>query len=77
MPNISKMPDISKTPNMSKMLNVSKTVSKHRDINMATKLGIVSVARELLRIKDGLSKLKLTNFKCKLLNYDNVKNWKL
>jgi transposase InsO family protein len=31
---------------------------------------------ELPRIEDGLNRLKPTNFKCELLDYDNVKNWK-
>ena len=68
--------DSAECENTSKMPNISKTASKSRDTNMATRLGITGAASELLRIKDGLNQLKPANFKCELLNYDNVKTWK-
>ena len=34
------------------------------------------MVNELPRIDDGLNRLKPTNFRCELLDYDNVKNWK-
>jgi hypothetical protein len=56
------------------MQNLSKTTNKSRDINMANASSTAGAAGELLIIENGLSQLKPTNFKCELLNYDNVKN---
>ena len=55
--------------------NISETASKRRDANMASESGTASAASELPRIEDGLNRLKPSNFKCELLNYDNVKTW--
>jgi hypothetical protein len=56
--------------------NVSETASESRDANMANASSTAGAAGELPIIENGLSRLKPTNFKCELLNYDNVKNWK-
>jgi hypothetical protein len=34
------------------------------------------MVNELPSIEDGLNRLKPTNFRCELLDYDNVKDWK-
>jgi hypothetical protein len=74
IPNMSKTLDMSKMQNLSKMQDPSKTANKSRDADMVNELSMADTASELLIIKDGLSQLKPTNFKCELLNYDNVKN---
>jgi len=38
--------------------------------------GDENMDNELPKIEDGLNRLKPTNFRCELLDYDNVKNWK-
>ncbi|KAN0073967.1 hypothetical protein V8E54_007904 [Elaphomyces granulatus] len=45
----------------------SETTDERGDENMDN---------ELPKIEDGLNRLKPTNFRCELLDYDNVKNWK-
>jgi hypothetical protein len=61
-------------PNVIKIPNISKTTSKSRDANMANTSNTAGAASKLPIIKNGLSQLKPTNFKCELLNYNNVKN---
>jgi hypothetical protein len=67
---------MSKMPNMIKTPNMSETASESRDANMANTSSIAGTAGKLPRIEDGLNQLKPANFKCELLNYDNVKTWK-
>jgi hypothetical protein len=43
---------------------------------MVTASSTAGTASKLPRIKDRLNQLKPANFKCELLNYDNVKTWK-
>jgi hypothetical protein len=73
---ISKTPNMSKMPNVIEIPNMSKTASKSRDTNMANASSTAGIAGKLPRIEDGLNQLKPANFKCELLNYDNVKTWK-
>jgi hypothetical protein len=73
---MSKTPNMSEMPNVIEIPNMSKTTSESRDANMANVSSIAGAAGELPRIEDGLNQLKPANFKCELLNYDNVKTWK-
>jgi len=50
-----------------------ETASERGDEDMTSELPLGS---ELPKIEDGLNRLKPTNFRCELLDYDNVKNWK-
>lgn len=56
--------------------NINETASKHRDAEIVNKLSTTSITSELPKIEDRLSRLKPSNFKCELLDYNNVKNWK-
>ena len=46
------------------------------NIETASERGDEDMTSELPKIEDGLNRLKPTNFRCELLDYDNVKNWK-
>ena len=46
------------------------------NIETASERGDEDMTGELPKIEDGLNRLKPTNFRCELLDYDNVKNWK-